>query len=496
MFEWLSFYFSSSVVTYLFIFIAGLAGFMLLFSLKKTEWIIYALLIWFPLESLILMHAPLEMYAYIKYTPEILLYGLAVGACIHYLRSRKEFVPPHPITRWIYIIVILAIITLLFRWYSPFIWSLGIRQLLRFTLLIFICLWMRYNEATLKKVAWIGIAMIVIEAGLGMIQYGAGGSLDRYLFSSQTVSVGNRAVIEGIEQTWTPGTRVFATLGRYDRLGSLLALGIIMLFPWMYYTKNTEKRWWLVAALCLLGICLVLTKSRASWIAAIVGVGVIGWYLKRDRKLLVYTGLTFAIMVVYLATFALARQNVFSITETRTQTLSERIFEAVSPYAWRQSYDGYGRIFFIVNTPRAVLLKYPFFGVGPGQYGGGVAAALNNTRMYDTLQMPFGIENKIGQIDNNWMSIWGEFGTIGLFAWVGLFIAIIKLTRELVKKAETVFERAIGEGATGLAVGIMCIGFFGPYFEFRALMFYFWLVIGMSAILWYRKRKSMSFLSL
>lgn len=468
---------------------------MLLFRAKKSEWIIYFLLVWFPFESLVLMYTPIDVYVYVKYIPEILLYGLALGAGIQYIFTRGQVVPRHPILKWVYLIVLLAAVTLVVQWYDPVTWSLGLRQILRFVLLIFICLWMRYDDSIIKNIVWLAITMIGLEAVFGLVQYASGGALDRYLFSTQTINISNRAFLDGAEQTWAPGTRIFGTLGRYDRLGSFLALGLIMLFPWLYAKLQKKKHAWIIAGMSVLGIALVLTKSRASWIAAIVGCVTIGWYIKKDTRVLKVFGVASALLLSYLGVYALlSTQNVLNITERPTQTIAERIFESVSFNAWKQSYEGYGRIFFIINTPRLVVSQYPLFGVGPGRYGGGVAAALANTEVYDRLKIPFGIENKIGQIDNNWMSIWGEFGTLGLIAWIGLFITVIKLGYEVAVKSVSTFDRVIGEGLVGLTIGIMCVGFFGPYFEFRALMFYFWLIVGIVALLWYRIHKNMSLL--
>jgi putative inorganic carbon (HCO3(-)) transporter len=496
MFDWMLLYLPASLIQHSLLVAAIGAAFVLLFVAKKTEWILYGLLVWLPLESLLLIYAPLEAYAYVKYIPELVLYGLVVGACLKFFFKRGFFVPPrHPLIRWIGAIVACAVISLLLRWYDPVTWGLGLRQLLRFVLLVIVILVMRYDESVLKKIWWVACSMIALQAVFGMVQYVSGGALDRYLFSTETVAVGNQALIVGAEQTWEPGTRIFATMGRYDRLGSLLALGIIVLFPWIYHTKSRTRVWWVGVLILFLSAVLILTRSRASWIAALVGVVSIGWYVKRDKRVITYGSVALGLVLLYVGVVAVVRQQSLQVVETRSQTVVDRLAEAVSPVAWQNSYDGLGRIYFIINTPRRVVSEYPLFGVGPGRYGGGVAAALGNTEMYDQTHMPFGIENKVGQIDNNWMSIWGEFGTVGLLAWIGLFLGVIGMSREVASRARNTFEQAIAEGVGGLALGIMCIGFFGPYFEFRTLMFYFWLMVGIVSVIWYRIRESMSFLS-
>ena len=86
------------------------------------------------------------------------------------------------------------------------------------------------------------------------------------------------------------------------------------------------------------------------------------------------------------------------------------------------------------------------------------------------------------------MSIWGEFGTIGLIVWFGIFVTIMRMACVVRKSVHDVFEHVIAEGLVGLTAGVMCIGFFGPYFEFRTLMFYYWTIVGIVALCWYREK--------
>ncbi len=469
-------------------------GFVLIFSMKKSQWIIYALLVWFPLESLILMYTPIEYFAYMKYVPEIVLYGLVVGSMVSFVMKKYRLLPRNPLNRWFVGIIIISLLSLVLNWYSPWIWVLGLRQLLRFALVLFVIMWMRYDSKILRRIIVVGAVMIILEIILGLIQYVFGGALDRYLFSTRIVTIGGAALIGGLEQFWTAGSRVFATMGRYDRLGSLIALGLIMAFPWIYSLRVHTQKVWYGIGICLGIIILILTYSRASWIAACVGVLVIGLGIYRDKRVAIVGGIVAGIMCIYLVGFAIVNTNIMSITEKPTQSLAERVFEAFSFRAWEGSYEGYGRIFFIINTPRMVVTQYPLFGVGPGQYGGGVAAALLHTDMYDRLHMPFGIQNRFGQIDNNWMSIWGEFGTIGLIAWFGLFISVIKMSRYVYTEGHHIFERNMAEGLIGLTIGIMCIGFFGPYFEFRTLMFYYWSIVGIVGLYFVQLRGRGNFL--
>ncbi len=471
--------------------LAGTVAFLFLlaiFSLRKTEYIIYGLLVWFPLETLILRVSSAEYYAFIKYFPEILIYGTLLISWRKYRLRTGRWFPTTPINKLLLLFVSTAIISLLLNFYNPAVWFLGIRQILRFVLIFIIFLFEDYEEKVVKNFLKIGIYVIVGESALAIIQAVSGGFLDKYLFFSESISLGPLEY-GGVQQNWARGQRVFATLGRYDRLGSLLAIGLLMLFPWFYVLKKGEQRekWFIAFILGL--VALVLTYSRASWLAFFGGMFTIGYFLLKDRRVFRIVTAGAAAILLYLI-FLTVTQGFGSgtVDSTARQSLRDRFVEAVSVYSWQQSYEGYGRFFFIINTPLIVVSHNPLFGVGPGNYGGGVAAALDNRTVYNRLHLPFGIQNTYGQIDNNWLSIWGEFGTIGLVIWIMIFVEIFRSAYFVQSVSEDTVQKTVAQGLCGSVVGLAILGFFGPYFEFRALMVYFWLLVGI-ALYYFRGHK-------
>lgn len=454
-----------------------ITGLFFLFEIKKSQYIIYLLLVWLPLESVILRYTPIDYYSYVKYFPEILLYATVLLGWLKFMFRKFKFYPDSPINRWLLVFVVVSFVSLLLNWYHPIYWLLGLRQLLRFALVFFLILLENYSRETKYNFIKLGLAIIFLEAIFGIVQYLAGGKLDQYLFFSEAVTVGS-ARLGAIEQFWAPGSRVFATLGRYDRLGSLLALGLTALFPWLYCLKKEIHKILYWTAFGVISLALILTYSRASWLSALFGIIFIGLWVMRDERVKKVLRFLTIILFVYLSAFAVLQGNVAQIVDKPVQPLSERILEAVSWRSWQGSYEGYGRIFFIVNTPLRVVADSPLFGVGLGNYGGGVAAAFMNTAVYDRLHLPFGVQNVFGQIDNNWWSIWGETGTLGLLAWIMVLWSLFVFGKNKSWAEKDPAERALARGLVGAVIGIMIVGFFGPYFEFRTLMFYFWVLAG------------------
>lgn len=466
----------------------------LLFTENKSQWIIFFLLIWFPLESVLLRYTPIEYYSWVKYFPEALLYLATFFSLIKYLFNKARPNWRNPLIEWFAIYLVVALISFFLNDYRSLIWLAGMRQLLRFVAIFFLVIFENYDEEILKQIMYVGLGVVVVEAIFGIVQYFAGGRLDNYLFFDQAFNYGGNLGDEGIQEFWAKGQRVFATLGRYDRLGSFLVSGFLMMFPWIYYVKDKSQKLLLRGGLFLVAVAIVLTYSRASWLAFVVGILVVGYYVWNDRRVLRLGLWTIGILASVLALLVITRGFGAAAVDQANQTLSGRTLEAVSYYSWQQSYEGYGRIFFIINTPLMVTRYYPIFGVGPGNYGSGAAAALGNDLFYNRLHLPFGIQNTYGQIDNNWWSILGETGILGLLCWVGIFSELIIGSIFIFKKSDEPFERVFGGGFVGVCVGLMIMGFFGPYFEFRALMFYFWLWAGMMICLWRKYKYRWNFL--
>ena len=468
------------------IFLAGfilILAVLLLLSMKKMEYLIIILLLWFPFESLVLRFTPLDYYSYVKYFPEVVLYLAFLLSWFRYIKKEKRLFPANPLNIWFGLFLVIALISFLLNQYRPWIFALGIRQILRFVLVYYLVLFENFDRNTIKNLFRLIMAMVFIEALFGVIQYLFGGWLDKYLFFSESVNIGGGAVLGEIEQFWTPGKRVFATMGRYDRLGSFLAFGLAMAFPLIYKLKNINRDFWYYAFLIVAGAGLILSSSRASWIGAAIGIFVAGVIVAKDKKVWTFFVASAVAMVIYLFGFIFVTANAFQITEKADMSFQERIVESVSWRSWQNSYEGFGRIFFIINTPLKVVAEYPVFGVGLGNYGGGVAAAMLNDSFYNRVGLPFGVANTYGQIDNGWMSIWGESGTLGLICWFAFFIVLYRVGYKLYRESKNNLAETLGLSFCGLSPAIAVIGFFGPYFEFRALMFYFWLLAGLMMIL-------------
>jgi hypothetical protein len=216
----------------------------------------------------------------------------------------------------------------------------------------------------------------------------------------------------------------------------------------------------------------ILTLSRASWFGWLIGFLLIGAVLMKDVRIRLGFAALIGIALLYVGWTGI---KVSYLTDYPQQTIVERFFEAFSYERWRGEYYGLGRLYWIVQTPLVVVRSSPLFGVGPGQYGGGAAAALGNTTVYERLNLPFGVYGTDGYIDNNWFSLWGETGTLGLLFYVWMFVALYRMALATWREALDPMARGLALGFVGCVVAVAFQAFLATYLEVRTLALYFWL---------------------
>lgn len=466
--------------------LSGVIGVCLVIvSFVRPEITLGILAVYLPFESVLLKFVPDEVYLFARYGSELLIY-LVAGVVIFSLLSGKKQYHQTPFDLPFFLFVLVLLASSLVNLVPPTIAILGLRQILRFMILFFLVAFIKPSKAFIRKLTWILFGILVFQCALGLAQSFVGEPLDQFLLPSQERTLGSITLTEGVEQFWDPGSRVFGTLGRYDRLGNFLYL-FLLIATGMLFTKEMHTKYpWLIW-LFLLGIpTLVLTYSRSSWFGFLLGFLFIGLFLKKDRRVLIGLA-SFVVSMFVLLTFS--GLNVGLITETPGQTLSERFFESFSLARWRGEYYGLGRVFWYIQTPIQVVAASALFGFGPGQFGGGATAALHNTKVYEELGLPFGVYGTEGYIDNNWFSLWGETGTLGMFFYLWIYIGFFFYALNVARTHKDPFVRSLAMGMCAIFIGVAFNAFTSTFFEIRTSAFYVWLYAGFLYVLAQEKSK-------
>jgi len=463
-----------SILSPLLLLAAVVGVLFLVMTIRQPLWTLAFLAIYLPFEPFLLKFTPDELYLYARYFSEGLIYVLAAVVAVRSVTGKAKMTQTPIGLPFVLFLVVLAASSVI-NLVEPQIAILGIRQIIRFILVFFIAVYLAPSKTYVTKLTQVMLALVAVEAVLALAQAVIGGPLDSFLLPADTRTFGDITLTAGTSEFWDPGSRVFATLGRYDQLGGFLyffmLIGVAMLYERVHKSSTRELPWVVLLALP----ALVLTYSRASWFAFLFGLLFIGLYLYKDKRVAIGFAAFALIAGSYLV---LTNLNVRFITEAPGQTLSERFYETFSAARWRGEYYGLGRVYWFVRTPLTVVPSAPLFGVGPGQYGGGAAAALHNSKAYDALGLPFGVYGTDGYIDNSWFSLWGETGTLGLFFFVWMYLALFVFAVRTFKKHDDPFMRSLAGGYAAILIAVAFAAFLSTLFEIRTLAFYLWMYGG------------------
>ena len=455
--------------------------FIVVVAYLRPEFTLAGLALYLPFESLVLKFIPDNVYFFARFFSEGIIYLVAAVVLFRLLRGkirlrRTQLDAP-------FVLFVLSLLAAAVVHFVPgTVAILGLRQILRFMMVFFLIVQLQPSKQFIKGLTVALFGVLLFQSALGIIQSGVHGALDQFLLASDERTLGAITLTTGVQEFWDPGSRVFATLGRYDRLGNFLYIFLLIATGFLFTLPEKAKKiqsllWWVFA----LGIpTLILTYSRASWFAFLIGFLFIGLIIKRDKK--VMAGLFVSIFVI-LGYLAVSGLTVGLLAEAPGQTLSERFFESFSYARWRGEYYGLGRTYWFVHTPLTVVASSPLIGWGPGQFGGGAVAALHNMNVYEQLALPFGVFGTEGYIDNNWFSLWAESGTIGMIFYLWMYLVLFRMALRTYHNSNDPYVKGLAIGFAAVMIAVAFNAFTSTVLEIRTVAFYLWLYAGFVYVL-------------
>jgi O-antigen ligase len=455
------------------------------FTFFRPTWSLAFLTLYLPFEPFILKWVPDELFVYAKYGSEMLIYLLVAVTLWKLLVGDLALKrTPIDVPFFFFLLALVASVAINFLPIMPAV--LGARQILRFILLFFVTVYLSPTKAWAKGVLTALGVILFIQVCLGGAQAIIGERLDTFLLPSERRTAGEIQLTAGTVQFWDPGQRVFGTMGRYDQLGAFMAFIMLILVAFLYERSAPEKdRVWMWLLLLASLPILALTYSRSAWFGFLLGFLFIGAIIKRDKRVIAAAILIPTLLLAYVGLTGLVVRELVDVSD---QSITNRFFEAFSYERWVGEYHGLGRLYWIVQTVAVVVPASPIFGHGPGMYGGGAVAALGNTQVYDELSLPFGVYGTDGYIDNNWFSLWGETGTLGLLMYVWLYISLFLACMHVYRNAEDKEVKALALGVSAAMIAVALNAFLATFLEVRTLAPYLWTMTGVVVALGKREK--------
>ncbi len=461
--------------------LAVLIGFLTCYvAFWRPQVLLAFLLLYLPFESFFLKFVPDDVYLYARYYSEVIVYLLCAvilwRLVTHQINWRFTY-GDLPFALFLVALVASSVLNT----NPPFVALLGARQIIRFILLYFVATQLRLSVTWIKRLLVGLLAVLAVQVVLGFGQIAIGERLDTFLLPNERKTFGEIELTQGTDYFWDPGQRVFGTLGRYDRLGVFMAMIMLFMVAYLYEQKRDKYTPYLWGLLLAALPILAFTYSRSAWFGFLLGSAFIAMYIHRDRRVLIGAGMGVAALIVYVLVSGLV---VSQLIDLPSQTLIVRFFEAFSLERWYGEYYGLGRLYWIVQTVLTIVPHSFLFGFGPGTFGGGAVAALNFTEVYDAFGLPFGVYGTQGMIDNNWMSLWGETGSIGMALFLWLYVGSWFVVLHMYRATKSSFLRTFALGVLAMMVAGTLNAFLATFFEVRTFAPYIWTFLGAAIALW------------
>ena len=455
-------------------------GFLVLLfcSWYRPHWVLLALAVVLPFEPFALKWVSDDIYVFARYASEVMIYMVFISAllkkCFHGERIQWGSLAIPCIG-----FLVIASLSTFVNHNSFLVDVMGLRQLMRFLLVYGAIILIRPDQRWVSRLMIALFGILFFESSVGILQALTQGGLDWFLIPTERKYFDAIQLTQGTNVFWQEGQRVFATLGRYDQLGTFLCFFILLGIGTVYEQMSQKWKQFMGLMIATGCIALILTYSRASWFGLLIGIAVSALLIKKDKRVAVGYVAAVLVAVGIYATLGIAQQYRIDVAD---QTVVERLYEAFSPERLKGEYYALGRMYFLIKTPVAVLAHAPLVGVGPGAFGGGVATALHATEGYTALNLPYGINGMEGYVDNNWLSILGETGYVGLILYIAMMVVLFRSALRVYHKSSTPLMRGLALGYCGALTAFAFQGLFATYFEVRTIAPYIWLFGGILAV--------------
>ncbi len=451
--------------------VSGALFFAAFCSENRLKWMLFGLAIYTPFEMTVLNFFPKDVYFLARFGPYIIL-----AICFLYVLVRRFVLHNYfwiktPIDIPLFLFVVWSGISLILNKIPITAALFAYQPLLRFVILAFYFIqFINFDENASIQLMKTMFFVVLLVSFIAIAQSYIG-----YPLSNQLAPAGREFmgyVVGSITQTdYGSYFHVFSTLGRYNNLGAFLGFFLVFTFP--FFLSKKKPRLWLGLFYCVVLPVLVLAAARAPWIGLFAGLLAI--FAMRSRLKLVLISIVFVIILsVSLPTIKTNSKYIGG----EYGTALERLLEPFSERYLEVSRYNYGRLFWMVEFPKRVLLSEPkhfFIGYGPGSLG---RRAVEIHGLFPLLDL--GVESKGHHLINDvsYAYIFGQVGIIGLalFGWISirLFFTAFKAYRQ----TNNSFIREISLSYISILVYFFVMGFFYPIWEIRHTSLYFWLFGG------------------
>lgn len=367
------------------------------------------------------------------------------------------------------ILAFMAICTLSLLWSnSPMVSLLELPLFLVGPILYFIVVNNIRNERQINRLLSV---LLIISSLLGMYGIFQYNGID---FSFWKANVGRN--------------QVFGLFGNVNYFAEYMIVPLPLAISLFFATRNRTHKILLLVGILAMGVSLILTFTRGSYLA--IGISSLFMFflylVSRGKSFIKEHKKIFIIILAFiiLVTFLFAIPNPLNKPGTVISKVKSRI--SISQFTKGSSLK---RRIAIWKFTALIIKDHPMLGSGIGtfkynslNYQAKFFDQGENRRLY-----PYGIADKV---HNEYLQLGAEIGILGLGIFLWLIISYFSYGVRILKKLKDKYKQGIVIGLMGGIVAVLIDGIFGFPLHLPATLVLFWLFIGLIVSIKHSEQKT------
>jgi len=279
----------------------------------------------------------------------------------------------------------------------------------------------------------------------------------------------------------TGRNQVFGLFGNVNYFAEYLIAPLSLAISLFFTTKNRKRKILFLIGILAMGISLILTFTRSSYLA--LGVSLIFMFflfiLSRGKRFIKENKKIF--IIILTAIIIVAFLFIIPNTLNKPGTVISQIKGRTSIKTLKNTFTSGGRIY-IWKFTGLMIKDHPILGTGIGTYK-------YNTLRYQAKFLEQGDNRSIytyrwaDKAHNEYLQLWAELGTIGLAIFLWFIIIYFNQGIRYLKRQKDEQKQGITIGLMGAIVAVLVDGIFGFPLHLSATIVLFWLVIGLTMVM-------------
>jgi O-antigen ligase len=325
--------------------------------------------------------------------------------------------------------------------------------------------------------AWRAVAMTLAGGAVYWAACRAGQGTVLVCAAGLTVFIAVVVILEGhgfLTGLSLPNRAPGGVLGNRNYAAHFIVLGLPLLFALGLGSRATGARLLIAGGVALSTAAVVLTRSRAAWLALLVlavALPVLSRFMPRSLRagagrtsLILAGGLALGVAVAVLV------PNKLAFTSSSASTLG-RLVET-------DKGSGLGRVRQYGNTLR-LIADHPLLGVGPGNWFARYPAYAPPG---DPTVRPEEVWNTPAHATGDWLGMAAERGLPATLALLGFFFLVARWAWRRLREATAIDEVSGAVASLGLLAALLIMGSLDAVFQLALPTFFTFLVLGAAGV--------------